>query len=73
MRLNKIPNKGELCHITPTKGGDTMLKWFELLIISAILCYLFTNVPVLEELSALTVLGLGTSWIISDIKKPIKR
>ena len=50
-----------------------MLKWFELLIISAILCYLFTNVPVLEELSALTVLGLGTSWIISDIKKPIKR
>ncbi len=50
-----------------------MQKWFYLLIISATLCYLFTNVPVFEELSALTVLVLGTSWIISDNMKPIKR
>ena len=50
-----------------------MQKWFDLLIISALLFCLFSNVPIAEDISALAILVLGTDCIISEIKKPIKR
>lgn len=48
-----------------------MIKWLQLLLITVLLCFFTQGSQDMQELAALAVLGLGTSWIISGIKKPI--
>lgn len=42
-----------------------------LFVISAILCFLTQGSQNLQELAAVAVLVLGSTWILSEIKKPI--
>lgn len=44
-----------------------------LFVISAILCFLTLGSQNMKELAAVAVLVLGSTWIFSEIKKPISQ
>lgn len=48
-----------------------MKKWFSLLIITIILCFITQNSTNAQELATIAVVGFGIEMIISEIKKPI--
>lgn len=46
------------------------MKWIYLFVISALLCLFTLGSQNMQELAAVAVLGLGSTWIFAKKKKP---